>query len=145
MRGQWFLSLRASPRRGPVLHAPELRARALAVALGADDHELHEDLRRREVPLVFMASAAGAPMLRSWPGAPGPCLPVFADVEWLQRVAAELGARPALASLPRVQLYTWAREQQLTLALNVYLDSGEARYVMLDSRRLLPSRPGSRQ
>jgi hypothetical protein len=126
---------RSIPGTAGLIRAPRLRRLLLAVAEepSADSwRSLLDELLRREHPLLFVVEE-GRPSMMKWPGLDA-ALPVFADLRSLMRAAAELQRQPGtygIGVLAGRKLYSYAHENRLPLAMNVYPDEGPARYVVL--------------
>lgn len=117
--------------------APRLRGLLLAVTGGggpAARRALHEELLRREIPLLFMIDpkTRGA-SLRSWPGGLS-ALPVYADNASLLRSAQELGMAQGsfgVAQLRATALFEWGAPQGWAVAVGLYNEAGKPVYVVL--------------
>jgi hypothetical protein len=88
--------------------------------------------RRRSSSFV---DPKGAPPMMSWPSERVPILPVFGDLQALDRAGRELGLprqRTGVAALRPTELFAWAREWRFAVALGVYPDDGLAKYMKVE-------------
>jgi hypothetical protein len=124
-----------------LLRAPRLRR----LLLGVQAHDtaeawlaLLEELHTRRHQLLFFVQPGGTMGLVHWPGQ-GVALPVFGDLRSVFRTAAETNRPPnsyAVGSLPGPKLFAHALEQGFGVALCVFLDDGQVRYVPLSNEML---------
>jgi hypothetical protein len=70
--------------------------------------------------------------MMQWPGEDCPLLPVYPDLESLNRTARELGRSPlsfAVGALKPSELFAWASQGRFGLALGVFPREGAVRYL----------------
>jgi hypothetical protein len=127
----------AAPGGARSLHrAPRLRRHLLEALSRGASTSFYDELLAREFPLLFFADANRAPRMMGWPGQASPFLPVLPDLASLHRASQELGLAPgsfAVAALRPRELFQWASQSSFGVALGVYADEGQVRYLALDA------------
>lgn len=147
--GSWVVALvpaRSAPRETraasaetALLRAPRLCRALLATASSGDPALLYQVLHQHAHPLLFLVRPHDqSAYTTSWPGHPGPALPVFADRESVSRYARESGIDKqayGVAQMSPRALLQWASQVGLALALGAF-NASDVRYWYMDKDRV---------
>ena len=148
----WSAPLEDKPAKqgGGLFRAPRLRRLLLNVLDKGQQgawSALHDELLRRQHPLLFFVESNGQLRTMSWPEKPESALPIFSDLRSLLRAASELGRAVGtygIGSLTADKLIALAKKNKLGLAFNTYDEQGQPHYISLGGPAILALSEGRR-